>query len=274
MAHKKVIRVDPHSQALPLGGVDSHSHLDVHDFATDREEVLARAHACGVAAIGNVFLCPDAYEQHKTDFAEHPEVFYLLGIHPCDGQSCTRECLERIAAIFASDSRVRAVGEIGLDFHWDDCPKEIQMAAFKAQLDLARELEKPVVLHCREAEAECLTILEANGFVDYPLLWHCFGGNADLASRIVRNGWHISLPGPVTYPANNNLREAAAVIPLERLLLETDAPYLAPVPWRGTRNEPAYTVFTACTVAEMREMNPEDLWLATGINAMRFFGLN
>ena len=274
MAHKKIIRIDPLSLALPLAGVDSHAHLDGPEFASDRNEVLARARACGVAAIGNVFLCPDAYEQHKDYFAAYPEVFFLLGIHPCDGQSCTRDCLERIATLFAGDSRLCAVGEIGLDFHWDDCPREIQIQAFRAQLALARKLERPVVLHCREAEAQCLTILEADGFADYPLLWHCFGGDAALASRIVRNGWHISLPGPVTYPANSKLREAASLIPLERLLLETDAPYLAPVPWRGTRNESAYTVFTAHAVAEARGMAVEELWQATGANAARFFGLN
>ena len=174
---------------------------------------------------------------------------------------------------FATEPRLRAVGEIGLDFHWQDCPRELQFKAFAEQLDLARELDVPLVIHCRDAEDDCLMTLEARGFAGYPLLWHCFGGGPALARRILNNGWHISVPGPVTYPANAALREAVALIPADRLLLETDSPYLAPVPWRGRRNEPALTVFTAQTVAEARGVSPEDLWLACGKNARRFFGL-
>ena len=116
--------------------------------------------------------------------------------------------------------------------------------------------------------------LEARGFAGYPLLWHCFGGGPALARRILKNGWHISVPGPVTYPANAALREALPLIPAERLLLETDSPYLAPAPWRGRRNEPALTVFTARAVAEARGVAPEELWLTCGENARRFFGLD
>lgn len=273
MGHKKPHRIDPLTLPLPPGGVDSHAHLDGPEFDPDREAVLARARAVGITGIGNVFLSPEAFLDRRQFFADHPEVFFLLGIHPCDGQRCTGPCLESIAAAFAAEPRLRAVGEIGLDFHWDDCPRELQMAAFAAQLDLARALKKPVALHCREAEEECLAILEARGFVGFPLLWHCFGGGPALARRILANGWHISVPGPVTYAANAALREAVALIPEDRLLLETDAPYLSPVPWRGTRNEPAYTVFTARAMAEARGMTPEELWRLCGRNARRFFGL-
>lgn len=273
MGHKKPHRIDPLTLPLPPGGVDSHAHLDGPEFDPDREAVLARARAVGITGIGNVFLSPEAFLDRRQLFADHPEVFFLLGIHPCDGQRCTGPCLESIAAAFAAEPRLRAVGEIGLDFHWDDCPRELQMAAFAAQLDLARALKKPVALHCREAEEECLAILEARGFAGFPLLWHCFGGGPALARRILANGWHISVPGPVTYAANAALREAVALIPEDRLLLETDAPYLSPMPWRGTRNEPAYTVFTARAMAEARGMTPEELWRLCGRNARRFFGL-
>ena len=197
----------------------------------------------------------------------------MLGIHPCDGQQCTPEVLADIREAFAVDDRLRAVGEIGLDFYWDDCPKEIQYQVLHDQLQLARELEKPVVIHCRNAEAETLITLESRGFVGYPLLWHCFGGDADMARRIIRNGWHISIPGPVSYPANKAVREALAVIPDDRLLLETDSPYLSPVPWRGKRNEPAFTVFTVRHMAAARGMEPEELWQICGDNARRFFGV-
>lgn len=273
MGHKKVQRIDPLEMKLPAGGADSHAHLDGAEFDADRAQVLERAASCGVSAIGNIFLSPEDYAARKDYFADWPGVFFLLGIHPCDGQKCTPQCLESMEAAFAADPRLRAVGEIGLDFHWDDCPRELQMQAFARQLEMARKIGKPVVIHCREAEAECLTLLEAGGFAEYPLLWHCFGGDRGLAKRIIRNGWHISIPGPVTYPANKDLRDAVAVIPPDRLLLETDCPYLAPVPWRGTRNEPAYTVFTARAVAGARGEDPARLWQLCGDNTRRFFGL-
>lgn len=273
MSHKKVERIDPLTQALPCVGCDSHAHLDGEEFDADREEVLARARAAGVATIGNIFLDPDRWRRRRGYFEAHPEVFFVLGIHPCDGQQCTPEVLADIREAFAVDDRLRAVGEIGLDFYWGDCPKEIQYQVLHDQLQLARELEKPVVIHCRNAEAETLMTLESRGFVGYPLLWHCFGGDADMARRIIRNGWHISIPGPVSYPANKAVREALAVIPDDRLLLETDSPYLSPVPWRGKRNEPAFTVFTVRHMAAARGMEPEELWQLCGDNARRFFGV-
>lgn len=273
MGHKKTVRIDPFTQALPAGGADSHAHLDGKEFDSDRTEVISRAHACGITQIGNVFLSPEDYEQKQSLFTPQSGVFFILGIHPCDGLCCTPACLERIEAAFIGDDRLRAVGEIGLDFHWDDCPRELQFEAFAKQMELAKKIAKPVVIHCREADAECLAFLEAGGFAGYPLLWHCFGGDAALAKRIIRNGWHISIPGPVTYPANAALREAVKIIPEDRLLLETDSPYLAPVPWRGTRNEPSYTVFTARAVAEARGEVVESLWERCGENARMFFSL-
>ena len=273
MSKKHPPRIDPLTVALPPGGVDSHAHLDGPDFDSDRPAVLARARAVGLAAIGNVFLGPEDFAARRHCFDAHPEVFFLLGIHPCDGQSCTPAALAAMRAAFQAEPRLRAVGEIGLDYHCQDCPRELQFQAFGEQLELARDLALPVVIHCREAEDDCLTLLEARGFAGYPLLWHCFGGGPELARRIVGNGWHISIPGPVSYPANTALREAVAAIPAERLLLETDAPYLSPVPWRGKRNEPAYTVFTARWMAEARQMPAEDLWLLCGTNARRFFAL-
>ena len=145
--------------------------------------------------------------------------------------------------LFLQDSRVRAVGEIGLDFYWDDCPPDIQHKAFRDQLHLARQLEKPVVIHSRNATEATLEVLEGEGFQDYPLLWHCFGGNRDEALRIVNNGWHISIPGPVSYPANEALREAVAAVPPDKLWLATDFPYLAPRAFGGPAHAPPYAAF-------------------------------
>ena len=273
MSKKSVERIDPLTVALPPEGVDSHAHLDGEEFDQDREAVLERARACGVAQVGNVFLGPQDFAARRQYFEAHPQVFFLLGIHPCHGQDCTPQALEAMRRAFAEDPRLKAVGEIGLDFYWDDCPREVQYEAFTTQLHLAREVWRPVVIHCREAEEETLMVLESQGFKDYPLLWHCFGKGPDLAARILGNGWHISVPGPVTYKANEELRQAVALIPADRLMLETDAPYLAPLPWRGKRNEPAFTVFTARAVAEARGQEPEEVWRVCGNNARRFFGL-
>ena len=265
----------PVSQALflPPCGVDSHAHLDSKEFRDDLPAVLDLARQCGLSHMGNVFLGPEEYEAGQALFANHPEVFFLLGLHPCDGQRCTPEALARMADHFRADPRLKALGEIGLDFYWDDCPHDIQREAFRAQLALARQLDLPVVIHSRDATEATLEVLESEKFRNSPLLWHCFGGTSAEAARIISNGWHISIPGPVSYPANQALREAARSIPLERLLLETDCPYLAPVEWRGKRNEPAFTVFTAQHIAEARGMAPADLWQACGDNARRFFGL-
>lgn len=274
MGRKKIQRIDPISVRLPAGGVDSHAHLDSKEFDPDRKEVISRAAESGVTQIGNVFLSPEDYEIKKSYFAANSNIFFLLGIHPCDGLRCTPQCLDKITEILKSDNRIRAVGEIGLDYHWDDCPRELQMQVFSRQLEMAKKLNKPVVIHCREAEADCLTLLEAGGFSGYPLLWHCFGGDEALARRLVHHNWHISIPGPVTYPANEDLRKAVTVIPDSLLLLETDCPYLSPMPWRGVRNEPAYAVFTGRAVAEARGEAPDKLWQLCGDNARRFFGLS
>lgn len=273
MGHKKPVRIDPLTEKLPPCGVDSHAHLDMEDFNSDRDEVRDRAIKCGVSLIGNVFLGPAEYQQNVGLFQNWPQIFFLLGIHPSDAQKGTPENLENIEEILKSDARVKAVGEIGLDYHWDTCPRNLQLETFSRQMQLARKLDKPVVIHCRDAEEDCLTFLEAGGFKNYPLLWHCFGGDAKQARKIVENGWHISIPGSVTYPKNEGLREALNVIPSNKLLLETDCPYLSPVPWRGTRNEPSYIVFTARTVARTLGINPDELWKQCGQNAIDFFGL-
>ncbi len=263
----------PQLSALPLGGMDSHAHLDGEHFNADRDDVIARAHECGVSYIGNVFLCPQEYETRKHFFALHPNVFFLLGIHPTDAQVCTQECLDMMNKAFVHDPRLKAVGEIGLDFYWDSCPKDLQMQTFVKQLHMAKQLLKPVVVHSREATDVTLALLEKEGFQGYPLLWHCFGGTAAEAKRIVYNGWHISIPGPVTYPKNTALREALRVIPLERLMLETDCPYLSPSEWRGKRNEPALTVFTAHCIARELGMDVATLWQRCAENGRRFFSL-
>lgn len=263
---------DPESLNLPKCGVDSHAHLDSKALLPDVEGVLERAARAGVARIGQVFLSHAAYLAGR-DLLARPEIFFLLGIHPSDGHLVDDNEWAALREDFLGDARLRAVGEIGLDYYWKDCPRDVQDRVFRIQLGLARELDMPVVIHSRDAFAETLAVLDEEGFAGRPLLWHCFGGDAAMAETLVRRGWHISIPGPVTYPANQALRDALPLIPEDRLLLETDCPYLSPQPRRGKRNEPAFSAFTARAVAEARGMPLPELWALCGRNAGRFFGL-
>ncbi len=278
MSKKNKNRPSPESLGLPCIGVESHAHLNLKHFGEDLDEVLDRARASGVERIGNVFLGPDAYERGRGLFAARPEVFFVLGLHPNDvgeiGGEEGRDMLARMRRAFAEDARLRAVGEIGLDYYWDRVAPPLQKEWFRAQLALARELDKPVVIHSRDADGDTLAVLDGEGWAGRPLLWHCFGGDRDMAERILERGWHISVPGPVTYSRNEAMQEAVRMIPSDRLLIETDCPYLTPEPYRGRRNEPAYVVFTAARIAELRGVDVEEIWRVTGDNARRFFGIS
>lgn len=272
---KKKIRPLPESLGLSPIGIDTHAHLDMEDFPEEElDEVLAQARKSGVARIGNVFLSVDAYEQGRARFANHPSVFFTLAQHPNDTNEFDTADIDRMRECFENDPRLKAVGETGLDYYWDDVPHEVQQKAFRLHLGLARELDLPVVIHSRDADEDTIAILLDEGFKDRPLLWHCFGGGPELAERILDNDWHISIPGPVSYAKNHDLRVATMLIPLNRLVIETDAPYLTPEPWRGKRNHPALVAFTAAKVAEVKAMRIEDIWRTTARTARRFFNLD
>ena len=263
----------PLELGLPEGGADTHAHLNMREFSADLPATLERAFAGGVSHIGNVLLGTEEYYQGCELFSGYPQVFFILGIHPNESDQFDPEMIPQLRTIVRSDARIRAIGETGLDFFRDYCTPQTQEKAFRALLRLARDVERPVVIHSRDAAEATLAVLAEEKFKGYPLLWHCFGGDTALMEHIIRQGWHLSIPGPVGYPGNSALREAARNVPLERLLLETDAPYLAPLEWRGRRNEPAFTVFTAACIARERGMETAELWTSCGENARRFFSL-
>ncbi|MHC1701163.1 MAG: TatD family hydrolase [Humidesulfovibrio sp.] len=266
-------RPEPETLALPPCGVDSHAHLDLVDFDADREELMDRAKASGVARTGNVFLGPKAYRDNRRMFQNRPEIFFILGIHPGNADQYSPEAAQDMRQAFKTDPRLRAVGEIGLDHYWDDHPRELQEQVFRAQLKLALDLGLPPVIHCREAFEDTLRVLLEEGLGGRKLLWHCFGGDEAQAKTILGHGWHVSIPGPVSYARNEALRRAVAAIPLERMLLETDCPYLSAEPWRGKRNHPALLGFTAQAVARIKDLPVDALWSTTGQNACTFFSL-
>lgn len=267
-------RPSPESLGLAPVGVDTHAHLDMRGFEPQElPDILARAHAAGVARIGNVFLGPQAYARNAPLFAAYPEVFFILGMHPTECADYAETVTAAMESAFRASDRLRAVGEIGLDYYWKDVPPPDQQQAFRQQLEMARGLDAPVAIHSREAEKDTLDILSDMGFAGRPLVWHCFGGDAELARRILDMGFFISVPGPVTYAKNEALARAVAEIPLSRLLIETDSPFLTAEPWRGKRNEPCYLGFTAVRVAQILGLPPETVWRATADNAAAFFGL-
>lgn len=266
-------RPEPQELGLPRTGVETHAHLDLEHFEEDLDAVLERARASGLAHIGQVFMGPRAYHEKRALFAPHGDVFFLLGVHPHDASGCDDATLEAMRQAFLADPRLRALGEMGLDFYWMHSTQEEQERVFRQQLELTLELDTRAVIHSRDAEARTVEILDEMGFAGRPLLWHCFGRDADFASELLARGWHLSIPGPVTFPRSEELREAVAMIPLDRLVLETDCPYLTPAPYRGQRNEPAYVVFTARTVAQVKGLEVSELWTRCGETAKAFFGL-
>lgn len=273
MSKKKKEKEKPEDLKLPFGGVDTHAHLDGVEYKDDLIEVLSRAQASGLAAIGNIFSCAANWQKSKSLFSSGPHVFFQLGIHPCEADLWSAREMESIVEAIHTDTNIRAIGEIGLDYYWDDQPRELQKEVFTAQLRMAKKLNLPVSIHCRNAEEDTMEILKNEGFKDYPLLWHCFGAGEDLAEAVLNMGWHISIPGTISFKKNSTIRELMPGIPKNKLHLETDSPYLTPEPWRGHRNEPAFVAFTAQTVSAACSIPKDELWLMCGENSKKLFGL-
>lgn len=273
MSSKHHKRPEPESLGLAPVGVETHAHLDLDAFDDDLDQVVERARNSGVALIGQVFLGPAAFENNRGRFDGREGFFYLLGVHPHDSSGLDAKGIEAMRRAFKTCERLKAVGEIGLDYFYDNSPQDVQRQAFRDQLIMAKDLDKPVVIHSRDADEDTLTILEEEGFENRPLLWHCFGRDAEMAARLIGNGWLLSIPGAVTFRKSEALREAVAATPIERLVIESDCPFLTPEPYRGKRNEPAFCVFTAAAIAEIKGLDVQDVWRITAENARTFFGL-
>ena len=251
--------------------VDSHSHLDDPRFEADREAVIERALAAGVTtllAVGTGDGPPDI-EAGIRLAAAHASVLATVGVHPHDARKAGPETWRRLEALL-SHPKVVAVGEIGLDYHYDNSPRDQQRQAFVEQMAIARRARKPIVIHTREAWPDTWRLLEEH-WASSGLggIMHCFSGGPEEARRALDMGFHLAFGGVATYPKADRVREAALLTPLDRLLVETDAPYLAPVPMRGKRNEPAFIVETARRLAELRGESLEALAEATSANFHR-----
>lgn len=256
--------------------IDSHAHIDGREFDADREEVIERAHAAGVSVILNVGTGDPhsgALERAVELGKAHESIYTALGTHPHDARLYDDAAQEKIKNLI-NNKRVIAWGEIGLDFHYDNSPRDVQVKVFKRQLRAARECNLPVVIHTREAESQTIEILQSEyEGADRRGVFHCFSGSMDLANRAIEIGFMISFSGIVTFKKADELRAVAKQVPLDRLLIETDCPYLTPIPYRGKRNEPAYVVEVARSLAGLHDMNIEEMARITSDNFNRFFGL-
>lgn len=250
--------------------IDTHTHLDDPAFADDRDAVLARAGEAGVRVLVNVGYNEARWRGTLDLTARHDQVYAALGLHPHEAAAWSADLGARLGAALARP-RVVALGEIGLDFYRDYAPRDVQRTAFTAQLALALARELPVIVHSRAAEDEVLALLVDAGVTRGVL--HSFSGTPETARRALDLGLHLSLTGPVSYPTGARQRELARLIPLDRLLLETDCPYLAPQPRRGRRNEPAFLPYTAEAIAAARGESLATVARATTLNARRLFGL-
>ena len=255
--------------------VDSHAHIDFPQFDTDREAMLERARAAGVTSLLAIGTGPGPGKLDSAiPFAEqHDWIYATIGIHPHEAKEAKPEHYEQLEGL-ARHPRVIAWGEIGLDYHYDFSPRETQQGVFREQLGLAKKAKLPMVVHCREAWPDCIAILDeewrASGLGG---VFHCFSGTLEEARRGLEMGFLISFAGNATYPKAQTLRDIARELPLDRMLIETDAPYLAPQAHRGKRNEPAYVGEVARTLASVRNLGIEEFAAATAGNFHRFFRL-
>jgi len=252
--------------------IDTHAHLDNQKFKDDLPEVLRRADEAGISHIITIGCDLESSRQSCTLAATHQPLYAAVGVHPHEAASVNPESLEELRQLAGRD-KVVAIGEIGLDYYRDHCPRDIQRQAFRSQLELARELGLPVIIHDRDAHDDVLEILRQAKAEEIGGVLHCFSGNAELAQACMDMGFFISFAGPLTYPRNEELRAVARSIPTEYLLVETDAPYLAPQKFRGKRNEPAHMRQTAEKLAELKGVSVDDLSRITRLNSVRLFGV-
>ena len=250
---------------------DSHAHIDDERFDADRDEVVARALAAGVSLIVNIGADMASSARSVALAEKYPGIYAAVGMHPHDSQDMKENDYRQLEQ-WANHPKVVAIGEIGLDYHYDLSPRPVQKEVFLRQLDVARKTGKPFIIHEREAHADMLDIIRyaARGLNG---VFHCFSGSVETAREYLKMGFYISVAGPVTFPKSVKTKEVAKAVPLDRLLVETDSPYLTPQPFRGKRNEPAYVRLVAEEIANLRDISLAELAETTTANVRRLFNI-
>lgn len=257
--------------------IDSHCHIDGKAFDGERDEIVQRAKAAGVKAMLNIGTGNphDGEIARAVEVAElYENVFASVGVHPHDAKLYDDEAEETLVNLTKSE-KVIAWGEIGLDYYYDHSPRDVQREVFIRQIRKAKELDLPIIIHSRDADDETVEILTKEcSYEGFRGIMHCFGGTAEMAESLMKLGFLISFAGNVTFKKAENLRDAAKVVPLEKLLIETDCPFLTPIPFRGKRNEPAYVIHTAQFLADFYGVELEKIANQTSRNFLKFFRLD
>jgi len=251
--------------------VDTHSHINMEDFS-DLDAVILNAKNAGVKNVIIPSVDRGSFEKVLKISYDYEGIYCALGIHPTEAHKATDDDFEKIIEL-ASDKKVVAMGECGLDYYWDKTFVNEQKKVFLKQIKIAKKLKKALIVHDREAHKDTFDLLTENINGEIPVIMHCFSGSLEFAQECVKKGYYIALGGVVTFKNAKKPHEIATQIPLEFLLLETDAPYLTPVPFRGKRNEPAYVKFVAEEIAKLRGISVEEVAKVTTENARRVFGI-
>jgi TatD DNase family protein len=252
--------------------IDSHAHLEMPEFRKDLSEVLQRAKDSGVECIFTVGTERKDWRRALEIAQSHPSVYAILGVHPHNAREID-DGTYPILKELCQNNKVRAYGEIGLDFFRNHSPRDVQLERFREQIGLAKELKLPIVVHDREAHRETQEILNSEKAGENGGIIHCFSGDEEMAKACIDMGFCISIPGSITYKKAGWFHEIVKRLPLGSLLVETDAPFLTPVPFRGKRNEPSYVRYTAEKIAEIKKVAFEKVAEATSENALRVYGL-
>ncbi len=248
---------------------DSHAHMDDRAFDPDREALISGLPEKGIGLIMNPG-CSLSSSRRAVALAEQfPHVYAAVGSHPDAADEVNDALLEEYRKLCKQSPKVRAIGEIGIDYHYEDIPRDIQLKAFRMQMELARELDLPVIVHEREAHQDGMQVVQE--FPEVTGVFHCFSGSPEMAKWLVSRGWYIGFTGVLTFKNARKAIEAAASIPLDRILLETDCPYMAPVPHRGKRNDPGYLPYMAQKLGQLRDISPQEAADITAENAKRLY---
>lgn len=254
--------------------IDSHAHIYGKEFTPDFDEMMQRAYDAGVETVIVVGADLESSIQAAELADQYPNLYAAVGIHPHDASRVTEDCYSRIIDLAKSSDKIVAIGEIGLDFYRDRSPREDQEQVFRRFIRIARELDLPVIIHDRDAHDRIMAILREEHCRDVGGVLHCFSGDLQMAKECIELGFKISIPGTVTYPNNLQLHDVVRGVKTEHLLVETDCPYLSPVPYRGKRNEPAYVKLAAEKIAELKGLTIEDVARITTLNTETLFRLN
>ena len=252
--------------------IDSHAHLEMPDFKRDLEQVIQRARESGVGYIFTVGTEKKDWKRALEIADSHPSIYAILGVHPHNAKEIEDQTYPALREL-CRNGKVRAYGEIGLDFFRNLSPRDIQLKRFREQIGLAKELGLPIVVHDREAHQETLEILKSEKAEECGGIIHCFSGDYVMAKNCIDMGFYISVPGSITFKNAEGFREIVKRIPLESLLVETDAPFITPEPFRGKRNEPGYVRYTAQKVAEIKKISFEKVAEVTTENALKVYRL-